>query len=34
MVPIQNAAALGKAIVAASKGEPFGPQPEWWEAFE
>ena len=33
-VPIERAAALGEAIIAASKGEPFGPQPEWWEEFE
>jgi hypothetical protein len=34
MVPIKSAAALGKAIIAASKGRPFGDQPEWWEEWE
>jgi hypothetical protein len=34
MVPIECAAALGKAIIAASKGRPFGDQPEWWADFE
>ena len=34
MVPIESAAALGKAIIAASKGRPFGDQPEWWADFE
>lgn len=34
MVPIQSAAALGKAIVAASKGKPFDPQPDWWAEFD
>ena len=34
MVPIKSAAAPGKAIIAASKGRPFGDQPEWWADFE
>ncbi len=34
MVPIKSAAALGKAIIAASKGRPFGDQPEWYRDFE
>ena len=34
MVPIECAAELGEAIIAAGKGEPFGVQPEWWEEFE
>lgn len=25
---------MGKAIIAASKGEPFGDQPKWYTAFE
>ncbi len=33
-VPIDNAAALGKAIIAASEGRPFGPRPDWWADFE
>ena len=34
MVPIKSAAALGKAIIAAGKGRPFGEQPDWWADFE
>ena len=34
MVPLECAAELGEAIIAASKGEPFGRQPEWWTDFE
>ena len=34
MVPIESAERLGQAIVAASKGKPCGPQPEWWADFE
>ena len=34
MVPIESAAALGKAIIAASKGRPFGDPPEWWAEWE
>ena len=34
MVPIECAAALGKAIIAASKGRPFGDPPAWWENFQ
>ena len=34
MVPIESAAALGKAIVAASPGEPFGDQPAQRADFE
>ena len=34
MVPIDCAASLGKAIIAASKGRPFGDPPEWWADFE
>ena len=33
-VPLECAAELGEAIIAASEGEPFGIQPEWWEEFE
>ena len=31
---LNGGAALGESIVAASKGEQFGPQPEWWSEFE
>ena len=34
MVPLGRAAELGRAIIAASQGEPFGPQPDWWHDFE
>ena len=34
MVPLDCAEALGKAIISASRGEPFGTEPEWWEEFE
>jgi len=34
MVPMDRAADLGRAIIEASRGRPFGPQPEWWADFE
>ena len=34
MIPLDSAAALGEAIVAASKGKPCGPEPKWWTGFE
>ena len=34
MVPLECAPDLGRAILAAAKGKPFGPQPEWWADFE
>jgi hypothetical protein len=34
MVPIEHAEELGKEIIAASKGRPFGDPPEWWADFE
>ncbi len=34
MVPLDCAADLGNAILAAAEGKPFGPQPSWWVAFE
>ena len=34
IVPIDRAPALGKAIIAASKGRTFGDMPEWFPAFE
>lgn len=33
-VPISCAAELGEAMILASKGEPFGPPPEWWADFQ
>lgn len=33
-VPLDRAEAVGKAIIAAAKGEMFGPQPSWWVGFE
>ena len=34
MVPLDRAAELGKAIIAASEGRTIGRQPEWWADFE
>ena len=34
IVPIECAAEIGKAIMAASKGRPFGDPPAWWADFE
>lgn len=34
MVPIECAVTLGKAIIAAAEGKPFGPEPEWYRDFE
>ena len=33
-VPLNYAEAVGKAIIAAAKGEMYGPEPEWWAGFE
>ena len=33
MVPIECAATLGKAIIAAAEGKPFGSEPEWFRDF-
>ena len=34
MVPIDRAEDLGRAIIEASQGRPFGPQPEWWADYQ
>ncbi len=33
-VPIECAATLGKAIMAAAEGKRFGPEPDWYRDFE
>ena len=33
MVPVDCAEKLGKAIIAAAKGEPYGNPPGWWHDF-
>ena len=33
-IPIEKAENLDRAIIAASKGRPFGWEPEWWRDFE
>lgn len=33
-VPVEIAAALGEALIAAGMGEPYGDPPEWWADFE
>ncbi len=34
MVPIEHAEELGRAILSAAQGKPFGPMPEWFADFE
>ena len=34
MVPIECAATLGKAIIAAAEGKPLGSEPEWVRDFD
>ena len=34
MVPIECAATLGKAIIAAAEGRRLGPEPDWYRDFE
>ncbi len=34
MVPLECAAQLGQALIAAAKGRPFGAEPEWYRDFE
>ncbi len=34
MVPVDCAEELGKAIVAAARGEQYGPVPGWWFDFD
>ena len=33
-VPIECAATLGEAIIAAAEGKKFGPEPDWYRDFE
>ena len=34
MVPIEHAPDLGRAILSAAQGKPFGTEPEWYRDFE
>ena len=34
MLPIEIAATLGEALIAAGMGEPYGDPPDWWADFE
>ena len=34
MIPVDCAEELGKAIIAAARGEQYGPVPGWWYDFD